>query len=225
MPPLSTTPIQTPRQRRDRTFTRADGTHIAAINENKVAELADYHLSPMEFITVKSRDRVELNASIIKPPDFNPQKKYPVLVYTYGGPHAQVVRNAGVARIFCGTNSWRKRATLFFRWIIAVRRAAAMRLKHRCISAWARKNFRTSVTVAQYLKSLSYVDANRIGIWGWSYGGHMTLHAMFEAGDDFKAGFRRRPGNGLALLRHDLYRALPRPAAEKRERGIRILHR
>jgi len=64
---------------------------------------------------------------------------------------------------------------------------------------------------------LSYVDANRIGIWGWSYGGHMTLHAMFEAGDDFKAGFAGAR-NGLALLRHDLYRALPRPAAEKRER-------
>jgi len=64
---------------------RADGSRIAAINENKVAELADYHLSPMEFLSVKSRDGVQLNASIIKPPDFNPQKKYPVLVYTYGG--------------------------------------------------------------------------------------------------------------------------------------------
>ena len=64
---------------------RADGSRIATINENKVAELADYHLSAMEFLTVKSRDGVPLNASIIKPPDFNPQKKYPVLVYTYGG--------------------------------------------------------------------------------------------------------------------------------------------
>jgi dipeptidyl-peptidase 4 len=45
----------------------------------------------------------------------------------------------------------------------------------------------------QYLKSLPYVDANRIGIWGWSYGGHMTLHAMFEAGDDFKVGFAGGP--------------------------------
>src|SRR5216683_840317 len=73
---------------------RADGSRIATINENKIAELADYHLSPMEFFTVKSRDDIQLNASIIKPPDFNPQKKYPVLIYTYGGPRAQVVRNA-----------------------------------------------------------------------------------------------------------------------------------
>src|SRR5438034_11082487 len=47
----------------------------------------------MEFLTVQSHDGVALNASIIKPRDFSPQKKYPVLVYTYGGPHAQVVRN------------------------------------------------------------------------------------------------------------------------------------
>src|SRR5438445_10964380 len=44
-----------------------------------------------------------------------------------------------------------------------------------------------------WLKSLPYVDGNRIGIWGWSYGGHMTLHAMFEAGDDFKVGFAGGP--------------------------------
>src|SRR3984893_3535606 len=72
---------------------RADGARLATINENKIAELADYHLSPMEFLTVKSRDGVQLNASIIQHPDFHPQTKYPVLVYTYGGPHAQVVRN------------------------------------------------------------------------------------------------------------------------------------
>jgi dipeptidyl-peptidase-4 len=46
---------------------------------------------------------------------------------------------------------------------------------------------------AQYLKSLPYVDPDRIGIWGWSYGGHMTLHAMFEDPHDFKAGFAGGP--------------------------------
>jgi dipeptidyl-peptidase-4 len=72
---------------------RADGSHIAVINENKVAELADYHLSPAEMLTVRAHDGVQLNATMIKPPNFNPQKEYPVLVCTYGGPHAQVVRN------------------------------------------------------------------------------------------------------------------------------------
>jgi len=69
----------------------------------------------------------------------------------------------------------------------------------------------------QYLKSLPYVDANRIGIWGWSYGGHMTLHAMFEAGDDFKAGFA---GGPVTDWRYSTTRFTPSatgPAAEKRE--------
>ena len=70
---------------------RADGTKLATLNENKVAELADYHLSPVEFFTIKAHDGVMLNCSMIKPPNFDPAKKYPVIVYTYGGPHAQVV--------------------------------------------------------------------------------------------------------------------------------------
>ena len=71
---------------------RADGSLLRAMNENKVAELADYHLSTPQFLSVKAHDGTSLNAVMIKPPDFDPaSKKYPVLVYTYGGPHAQVV--------------------------------------------------------------------------------------------------------------------------------------
>jgi len=172
---------------------RADGTHIAAINENKIAELADYHLSPMEFITVKSRDGVELNASIIKPPDFNPQKKYPALVYTYGGPHAQVVRNAWGGANFLWHELMAQKGYIIFSLDnrgSAGRGHAFETPLHFRMGAQELSDQRDG---AQYLKSLPYVDANRIGIWGWSYGGHMTLHAMFEAGDDFKAGFAGGP--------------------------------
>jgi dipeptidyl-peptidase-4 len=174
-------------------FYRIDGTRITVINENKVAELADYHLSPMEFLTVKSRDGVFLNATMIKPPDFNAQKKYPVLVYTYGGPHAQVIRNA-----WGGTN---------FLWheLMAQKGYIIFSLDNR--GSWGRGHaFETPLHFRMgkqeledqrdgvaWLKSLPYVDGNRIGVWGWSYGGHMTLHAMFEAGDDFKVGFAGGP--------------------------------
>src|SRR5205823_5510754 len=70
-----------------------DGSEAMVLNENKVAELENYHLSPMEFVTVKSHDGMELNAWVIKPANFDPAKKYPALVFTYGGPHAQVVMN------------------------------------------------------------------------------------------------------------------------------------
>src|SRR5437867_4485303 len=172
---------------------RADGSHIATINENRVAELAGYHLSPTEFITVKSRDGVPLNASIIKPTDFNPQKKYPVLVYTYGGPHAQVVRNGWGGATFLWHQLMAQRGYIIFSLDnrgSAGRGHAFETPLHFRMGAQELSDQRDGV---RYLKSLPYVDANRIGIWGWSYGGHMTLHAMFEAGDDFKAGFAGGP--------------------------------
>jgi dipeptidyl-peptidase-4 len=172
---------------------RADGSRIAALNENKIAELADYHLSPMEFLTVKSRDGVQLNASIIKPPDFHPQKKYPVLVYTYGGPRAQVVRNAWGGANFLWHQLMAQKGYIIFSLDnrgSAGRGHAFETPLHFRMGAEELSDQRDGV---QYLKSLPYVDSNRIGIWGWSYGGHMTLHAMFEAGDDFKVGFAGGP--------------------------------
>jgi len=172
---------------------RADGSRIATINENKVAELADYRLSSMEILTVKSRDGVQLNASIIKPPEFNPQKKYPVLVYTYGGPHAQVVRNAWGGANFLWHQLMAQKGYIIFSLDnrgSAGRGHAFETPLHFRMGAQELSDQRDGV---EYLKSLPYVDANRIGIWGWSYGGHMTLHAMFEAGDVFKVGFAGGP--------------------------------
>jgi dipeptidyl-peptidase-4 len=172
---------------------RADGSRMASIDENKIGELADYHLSPTEFVTVKSHDGVQLNASIIKPPDFDPQKKYPVLVYTYGGPHAQVVRHAWGGANFLWHQLMAQRGYIIFSLDnrgSAGRGHAFETPLHFRLGAQELSDQREGV---QYLKSLPYVDANRVGIWGWSYGGHLTLHAMFEAGDDFKAGFAGGP--------------------------------
>src|SRR2546423_6388199 len=190
---------------------RADGSHIATINENRVAELAGYHLSPTEFITVKSRDGVPLNASIIKPTDFNPQKKYPVLVYTYGGPHAQGGRDGrGGGPFSLPPRLAAKGHTIFSldNRGSAGRGHAFETPLHFRMGAQELSDQRDGV---RYLRSLPYVDANRIGIWGWSYGGHMTLHAMFEAGDDFKVGFAGGPVTDWrykhGVQRHEIGRA------------------
>jgi dipeptidyl-peptidase 4 len=172
---------------------RIDGSRAAVMNENKVPELAAYHLSPMEFLQVKSHDGVMLNASMIKPSNFDPQKKYPVLVYTYGGPHAQVVLDA-----------W-GRSNLLWHELMAQKGFIIFSLDNRG-SAGRGHLFEEPIHYrlgaqelsdqrdgAAYLKSLPYVDGNHIGIWGWSYGGHMTLHAMFEDPEDFKAGFAGGP--------------------------------
>jgi dipeptidyl-peptidase-4 len=172
---------------------RADGSRIAPINENKVDELAGYRLSPVEFLTVKSRDGVPLNASMIKPPGFDPQKKYPVLVYTYGGPHSQVVLNHWGGPSFLWHELMAQRGYIIFSLDnrgSAGRGHAFESPLHLRLGKRELEDQRDGVA---WLKSLPYVDGGRIGIWGWSYGGHMTLHAMFEAGDDFKAGFAGGP--------------------------------
>src|SRR5712664_2782062 len=199
---------------------RTDGSRIAVINENQVAELADYHLSPVEFLTVKSRDGVLLNASIIKPPNFDAQKKYPVLVSTYGGPHAQVVRNLWGGSSFLWHELMAQKGYIVF---LLDNRGSAGRGHvfetplHLRLGAQELSDQRDGV---QYLKSLPYVDAGRIGIWGWSYGGHMTLHAMFEAGDDFKAGFAGGPVTDWRYydsIYTERYLGLP----QKNEKGYR----
>ncbi len=182
---------------------RLDGSRIAVLNENKVAELASYHLSPVEFLEVKTHDGVMLNAWMIKPPDFDPHRKYPVLVYTYGGPHAQVVMN-----------EW-ERSTFLWHQLMAQKGYIIFSLDNRG-SAGRGHVFEEPIHYrlgaqelsdqrdgAAYLKSLPYVDANRMGIWGWSYCGHMTLHAMFGNWADFKAVVSRaaRLPTGITTIR------------------------
>ncbi len=173
---------------------RADGAKLATVNENnQSATLEPYHLSPVEFFTVRSHDGVLLNCSMIKPPNFDPTRRYPVLVYTYGGPHAQVV-----------VNDW-EGSTFLWHQLMAQKGYIIFSLDNRG-STGRGHGFETpihfhlgSVELSDqrdgvtWLHQQSFVDPNRIGIWGWSYGGHMTVHAMFEAGDLFKAGFAGGP--------------------------------
>ena len=136
---------------------------------------------------------MELNAWVIKPVNFDAAKKYPVLVYTYGGPHAQVVMNAWGGATFLWHQMMAQKGFVIF---ALDNRGSAGRGHvfeepiHLRFGAQEMSDQRDGVV---WLKAQPWVDAARIGIWGWSYGGHMTLHAMFEDGEDFKAGFAGGP--------------------------------
>jgi dipeptidyl-peptidase-4 len=172
---------------------RADATKVATLNENKVEELAQYHLSPVEFLSIKSHDGVSLNCSMIKPPNFDPGKKYPVLVYTYGGPHAQVVVNQWGGSNYLWHNVMAQKGYIIFS---LDNRGSAGRGHvfeepvHFHLGSQELADQRDGVS---WLQQQPFVDGSRIGIWGWSYGGHMTLHAMFNAPGVFKAGFAGGP--------------------------------
>jgi len=157
------------------------------LQENK-DPLTDYDLGDMSIFTIKADDGTDLYCRMITPPGFDPTKKYPVLVYVYGGPHAQLV-----------TNSWNGGAS-YFLYYMAQEGYIVFTLDNRG-SAHRGRDFEQalhrnmgSIEVedqadgVDYLKSLPYVDADRIGVNGWSYGGFMTISLMLKKADDFKVG-------------------------------------
>lgn len=186
---VSSTSTTPPRQ----DLCRADGSLIAAVNENKVPELDGYRLLPVEFLKVSARDGASLNARMIKPAGFDAAKKYPVLVFTYGGPHAQVVENAWGGTEFLWHELMAQKGFLVFALDNRGSAGRGHAFETPLFRQLGKQELEDQRAGAAYLRSLPFVDPGRIGIWGWSYGGHMTLHAMFEAGDDFKVGFAGGP--------------------------------
>ncbi|MEA3477061.1 MAG: DPP IV N-terminal domain-containing protein [Bacteroidota bacterium] len=155
--------------------------------------LADYKLGDMTIFTLKSEDGTDLYCRMIKPVDFEPAKKYPVIVYVYGGPHAQLV-----------TNSWLGGAGLFLNFL-ATKGYIVFTLDNRG-SAHRGLEFEQAVfrnmgilevedqmRGIEYLKSLDYVDPERIGADGWSYGGFMTIALMLKQPETFKVGVAGGP--------------------------------
>jgi len=140
-----------------------------------------YQLGTTEFVTIKAHDGSDLYGRIIKPANFDPNKKYPVLVYVYGGPHAQMV-----------TNSWLGGSNLWMQWMAAEqdyimftvdnhgsanRGFAFESIIHRQAGE---VEIEDQLLGVDYLKSLPYVDGNRLAIHGWSYGGFMTNSLMLR---------------------------------------------
>ncbi len=151
--------------------------------------LKDYSVSPQKLITLKEEGKFDLYARIILPTNFDSTKKYPVIVYVYGGPHSQEI-----------TNRWIfGRYDLWFQYM-AQKGFIVFSIDNRGTSFrgddFAKATFRELGTKEiedhmrgiTYLKSLSYVDSNRFGVYGWSYGGFMTTSLMLKTNNTFKVG-------------------------------------
>ena len=172
---------------------RIDGTRVAVVDENKSTELAEYHLPRVEFLNVPAADGTKLYAMMIKPPNFDASRKYPVLVFVYGGPQAQTVRDiwGGVEALWLDVMA--QKGYIVF----AVDNRGSYNRGHAFETPvyhhLGKVELEDQIAGVNYLKSLPYVDGARVGIWGWSYGGFMTLDAMFNAADVFKTGIAVAP--------------------------------
>ena len=165
----------------------ADGADVRVIDENKVDALKAYKLGSVEFMQVKTRDGFPMEAMMIKPPDFDPSKKYPVIEYTYAGPHAPQVKNGWGGSTYMWHQLLAQKGYIV--WYCDNRTASGNGAE----SAWpVYKNFgelelRDHEDGLSYLKKLPYVDGSRIGIWGWSFGGYMTAYALTHS-QSYKLG-------------------------------------
>jgi dipeptidyl-peptidase-4 len=156
--------------------------------------LKDYKLGKTEFITLKGNDGTDLFAKITKPADFDPSKKYPVLVYVYGGPHAQLVTNSWLG----GSSLWMPAFSTLDNYIVFTldNRGSANRgfefesVIHRNLG---NAEIEDQMTGIDYLKSLNYVDSNRIAVNGWSFGGFMTTSLMLRKPGVFTTGVAGGP--------------------------------
>ena len=171
------------------------GKEVRVIQENKelIKKTKEYGFENTTFFSFKNRHGDDLNGWMIKPPNFNPQKKYPVLMYVYGGPGSQTVRNA-----WGGSNAAWYQLLAKKGYIIASidnRGTGARGNKFRTATykQLGRLETEDQIDGAKYLGSQGYVDASRIGIWGWSYGGYMTTLCMTKGASVFKTGIAVAP--------------------------------
>ena len=163
------------------------GKLMRVVAENKVDALKQYKLGTPELLQVKTRDGFVMEAMMIKPPDFDARKKYPVMSMTYSGPHAPQVRNLWGSTTYMWHQLLAQKGYII--WICDNRTASGKGLE----STWpVYKNFgelelRDLEDGLAWLKSQPYVDGSRIGMWGWSYGGFMTSYALTHS-QSFKIG-------------------------------------
>ncbi|MCD4711283.1 MAG: S9 family peptidase [Bacteroidales bacterium] len=161
-------------------------------NEKLKETVKEYGYAKTEFLTLPTASGEELNGWIIKPNDFDPGKEYPLFIYVYGGPESQSV-----------TDAWGRRGA-WFQMLVqqgyvvacvenrgtngrgeAFRKATYMKL--------GELETIDQVEAAQWFGSLDYIDEERIGIFGWSYGGYMTSLCMTKGNGTFKMGIAVAP--------------------------------
>lgn len=161
------------------------GRELRVIKED-INPLKDYKLGETSVFTIKAGDSTDLYCRLIKPTDFDPAKKYPAIIYVYGGPHEQLV-----------TDSWLGGAGLFLNWL-AEKGYVVFTLDNRGSQnrgfAFESIIHRQAGTVevadqmkgVEYLKSLGFVDPARIGVDGWSYGGFLSITMKLNHPEVFK---------------------------------------
>jgi dipeptidyl-peptidase-4 len=177
------------------TLHTADGKKIKVLDDNKelVEKLGGYALGKKEFMQIKTEGDVMLNAWMIKPANFDANKKYPVFFTIYGGPGNNTVDNT-----WEGINyMWHQLLAQKGYIVVSVdNRGTGQRgkkFKHCTYGQLGKNEVIDQIEAAKYFGNLPYVDKNRIGVFGWSYGGYMSSLCITKGADYFKMAIAVAP--------------------------------
>ena len=166
-------------------------------NQELVQKLSGYDLGTKELFSFTTSEGVQLNGWMVKPKDFNSAKKYPVIMYQYGGPgNQQVLNQWGIGMNGSGAILEQYLCQQGYLCVCVDNRGTGGRGAEFEKCTYLRLGeleARDQVETALWLGSQPYVDKERIGIWGWSYGGWNTLMSMSEGRPVFKAGVAIAP--------------------------------
>ncbi len=177
------------------------------LEENKIDAVNEYGIVYPKVTKVKTTDGVKLNAYMMKPLDFDSTKKYPVVVFGYGGPGSQEIidrwgvtgKSPNLNQSFLWHNYMLQQGYLIFcidNRGTGGRGKAFKDLVYGDLGKWAVQD---QIEGKNYLASLSYVDSKRIGFWGWSGGGYLALMLMTKGAGNFKAAIAVAPVSDFHL--------------------------
>jgi dipeptidyl-peptidase-4 len=161
-------------------------------NEAVKNKLKGYKVSPKEFSTI-AINGFDLNMYTIKPLDFDPNKEYPMFMYQYSGPGSQNVSNS-----WGGSNDYWHQMLAQEGYIVVCVDGRGTGYKGRDFKKMTQKELgkfevEDQISAAKKLGDLPYIDKNRIGIWGWSYGGFMSSNCLFQGADTFSMAIAVAP--------------------------------
>jgi dipeptidyl-peptidase-4 len=179
----------------------ADGKRVRWIEENKLAEGHPYWpyaatLPVPEYGSLKASDGETLYYEILKPLNFDASKKYPALLAVYGGPHAQQVKKTWQS---ASERTYLEAGYVLFRLDNRGSGNRSAKFQRALDRHMGTVEVEDQLLGAKFLSGLPYVDANKLGVMGWSYGGFMTLMLMTAENTPFKAGAAGAPPTEWSL--------------------------
>ncbi|WP_435623522.1 S9 family peptidase [Flagellimonas sp.] len=170
------------------------GKELKAIKDNSSldSKLETFELSPKEFSTISINGN-DLNMYMIKPVDFDENKKYPLFMFQYSGPGSQQVANR-----WFGSNDYWHQMLVSEGYIVVCVDGRGTGLKGRDFKKVTQKELgkyevEDQIAAAKKLSELPYIDENRTGIWGWSYGGFMSTNCLLKGNDVFEMAIAVAP--------------------------------